>query len=955
MMKMTFANLPVSNRFAKSVWFVFLFSFVLSLHAFAQYTQITGKVISQRTLDPLPGTNIQIIGTAIKVQTDNNGNFAFNGVGAGKKQIEVTNIAFKTKVLTVDISISQVVVLDISLEDKASELKEVVISTFGRRSKAASVGSVISEQKLTKAVISGISRQQIAVSQDNNAAQVMQRVPGITITDNRFVMIRGLAERYNNVMINDVIAPSTEVDKRTFSFDLIPSNALDRMLIFKSASPENPGDFAGGVIKLYTNSVVEKPFTEISVNVNFRQNTSLQDFYVSTRSATDYLGFDNGLRNLPSNFPSTRRLQDASRLSQLRERAGRMLVNNWDIARTTAMPDMKIGFTMGRKFNLGAVRVSNITSLDISQSFQHYKRDFFRYFELDPVRPNIVDQRFAYKDDVFEQSNRISLMSNFTISFNARNQIRFSNLFNQIGENETNLRQGEDFIQTLGWRRHYLLGYRSRSIYSGQLEGTHNFSSNKLRWIVGGSFLYENEPDLRRFRTYAPNGASTPKDNFTLITPPSSNLFDASRYYGDLLEFSVNQGMDYTMSIAGTGKSKPEVKIGYYVDYRFRDFSSRYMSFLIPGNVGVERKRQLENQPLASIFSRRNISSSDGYVLEEGTRPQDSYDASNLLSAAYISASIPWNLFTFSGGMRTEYNIQTLNSFTGLTAVNVNNPVLSLLPSANVLYEISEKRQLRLGYGRTVNRPEFRELAPFLFYDYKLDAGRVGNPNLKTATIDNVDLRYEIYPRIGETVSLGAFYKYFKNPIENINIITTEQPQFTYANADYAFNYGLEFELRKGLDQLFRKGFLSKTSVNLNATYIFSEVNLGRTASAQTRVRPLQGQSPYIINLIANYNDAKTKSMVSLAYNIFGARIFAVGDLNNPDIYELPRHSLDLTISKAIKNVQVKAGIQDLLNYNYRFFQDTDRNGKPSDAIDKPIFTFRRGTLLTLSAAFQIK
>jgi len=922
--------------------------------AIAQTTQITGKVTSQRSLDALAGTNIQIIGTNIKVQTDNNGNYTLRGVTPGKKQIEFSNIAFQTKTLTVEVSISQVIVLDVSLDDKASVLEEVKVTAAGRRNKTASISSVISEQKITRAVISGISRQQIAVSQDNNAAQVMQRVPGVTITENRFVMIRGLSERYNNVMINDVVAPSTEVDKRTFSFDLIPSNALDRMLVFKSASPDNPGDFAGGVIKLHTNNSVEKPFTEISFGMGLRQNTTFQDFYQSNGGGTDLLGFDNGFRNLPSNFPSTRRMQEASRSSQLRERAGRMLVNNWDVNRTTALPDFKFGFSMGRRFNIGRIKTTNITAVEISQSFQQYQRDFFRYFELDPARPTVVDQRFAYLDDVFEKQNRISVMSNFTFTINNRNTIRFSNLFNQIGETETNLRQGEDFIQTLGWRRHYLLGYRSRSIYSGQFEGIHNIGDNKLRWVLGGSFLYENEPDLRRFRTYAPGGPNTPKDNFTMITPPSSNLFDASRYYGNLFEFSVNQGLDFTKSLGGFGKFKKELKLGYYIDYRFRDFSSRYMSFLIPGSIGAARKNELENQPLSSIFSRANISATNGYVLEEGTRPQDSYDASNFLTAGYVSTSLPFEKFTISGGVRAEYNVQTLNSFTGLTSVNVNNPVLSILPSVNMIYEFSEKKQLRLGYGRTVNRPEFRELAPFLFYDYKLDAGRVGNPNLVTATIDNIDLRYEIYPRLGETVSFGAFFKYFDNPIENINIITTEQPQFTYANADYAYNYGAEFEFRKSLDQFFKKGFLSKVSVNLNATYIFSEVNLGRTASAQTRVRPLQGQSPYIVNFVANYNDAKRNTIVSLAYNIFGSRIFAVGDLNNPDIHELPRHSLDLTFSKTFKRMGFKAGIQDLLNYRYRFFQDTDRNASPFDNIDKPIFTFRRGTLLNLSVTYQL-
>jgi outer membrane receptor for ferrienterochelin and colicin len=929
-----------------------IFIFVCA-STYGQTTQITGKVTSQRTFDALPGTSIQIVGTNNITQTDKNGNYSILNVTPGKKQIEFSSIGYTTKIITAEISLSQLIVIDVVMEEKPSELNEVKISAT-RKNRPATINSIISEQRTTRAVTSGISKQQIAFSQDNNAAQVMQRIPGVTITENRFVMIRGLNERYNNVMINDVVAPSTEVDKRTFSFDLIPSSALDRMIVFKSASPDNPADFAGGVIKIYTTSSVDKPFTDISFSTGVRTGTTFQNYYQSNGSSLDIIGFDNGFRSLPSSFPSTNRLQNESRTSPYRESVGKTLPNNWDVNSSMALPDFKFGISIGRKFKLFNKKVSNVTSLDISQSFQKYQRDFYRYFELDQVRPDIVDERFKYLDEIFEKQNRISAMSNFTIELNPRNTIRFSNLFNQIGENETNLRQGEDFIQTLGWRRNYMLGYRSRSIYTSQLEGTHNIGSDKFRWIIGGSYLYESEPDLRRFRTYAPGGANTPKDDFTLISPPSSNLFDASRYYGNLSEFSVNNGMDFTKSLGGYGKLKRELKFGYYIDYRYRDFSSRYMSFLIPGSIGSERKNQLENQPLSRIFASSNISASNGYVLEEGTRPQDSYDASNFLTAGYITTTLPVGSFVFSGGVRVEHNTQVLNSFTGLNSVNVNNPVLSVLPSLNMIYEFSEKKQLRIGYGRTLNRPEFRELAPFLFYDYRLDAARVGNPNLITATIDNIDIRYELYPRLGELFSIGTFLKYFDNPIENINIITTEQPQFTYANADYALNYGAELEFRKSLDQFFKKGLLSKVTVNLNATYIFSEVNLGKSASAQNRVRPLQGQSPYIINFVTTYNDVKRKNLISLSYNIFGSRIFAVGDLNNPDIHELPRHSLDLTYSKTFNNMVLKAGVQDILNFRYRFFQDTDRNSSPYDSIDRPVFTFRRGTLFNVSFTYKL-
>lgn len=920
----------------------------------AQTSILTGKVTDEKTKEVIKSAVVEVKGKQFKTTTDVYGNYRLSNVPSGEIEIIVTNVGFANKILSLNVTPGQILVIDIELSSKVNELQGVVVSSSRR--KAGTVNAVISEIRNSKAVISGISKQQIALSQDNNAAQVVQRVPGITIIENRFVMIRGLSERYNNVLINNVVAPSTEVDKRTFSFDLIPSSSIDRMLIYKSGSPEIPGDFAGGIIQLYTNNLVENNFTELSIGTGIRAGTTFQPYMQSKGGNLDFLGIDDGSRLLPLNFPTTNTLISSPRPSFIRQRAGRLLPNNWDVAQTTAAPDLKIGLNLGRKFSIGSAKVSTITYLDISQTYQNYTRDFFRYFELDPARPDALDKRFAYMDDIYEKQNRISLMSNWAITFNARNKIKFSNLFNQIGENETNLRQGEDFIQTLGYRRHYALGYRSRSIYTGQLDGSHQLSDRRnLHWVLGGNFLLENEPDLRRFRTYSPNGnASTPKSDFRMITPPSSNLFDASRYYGRLSEYSFSHGLDYTWLWKEGSTGNREIKMGYYIDYRDRTFDSRFMSFLIPGSVGTDRKVELEALPLSTIFSAPNITTSNGFVLEEGTRPQDSYTASNFLNAGYVSVIYPINNLTISGGIRGEYNIQQMNSFRNLSSVEVNNPIFSVLPFANFTLKTSQKGQLRFGYGRTVNRPEFRELAPFNFYDYKLDANRVGEPGLRNAVIDNLDLRYEFYPRLSESISIGVFYKYFNDPIENRGIITTELPTFTYINADFASNYGVEVEFRKSLDQVFNSAFLRKLQLNLNAAYIISQVDLGSIASAQQRVRPLQGQSPYIVNAILSYNDLPNKLLVSAAYNIFGPRIYIVGDVNNPDIYELPRHSLDLTLTKTFNNFSLKMGVQDLLNFRYRFTQDTDRNGKINDPVDANVFSFRRGSLFNTSVVFRL-
>lgn len=916
---------------------------------------IRGKVTSNESNESVASALVFLEGTERKTQTDIEGYFEIGQLTPGEYTLKIVGEGFQEFKKNISLKTAQSALESIALTPirNIEGIGQVDISVKKNTNKES---SVIFESKQAKQVTVGISRQQITNSVDANAAQAMKRVPGITIVDGKFIMIRGLNERYNNVLINNVSAPSTEVDKRTFSFDLIPSGALDRMMILKSGSPENPGDFAGGVIKVYTNNTVEKNFTQINVGTGFRTQTTFNTYKQSQGSATDLLGFDNGYRALPSEFPTLDQMSGGS--GSVRQQAGKLLNNNFNVQTSAATPDFSIGITNGRNFKLGNIPASHVSSFSLSQSFQFYERDFNRYFEYDPVlERGKVRSRFTFNDEVYEKQNRVSIMSNITLTPSKYSKIRFSNLFNQIGENETNIRTGNDFVQTLGDREHFMLGYRSRSIYLGQLNGEHEIENNQqITWAAGLSYIGESEPDLRRFRTYFATNAQNEKVR-TMIDPPSSNLFDASRYFGNLNETTINGSFNYQYTVPSSRKEKIVFNSGYYGEFKNRDFNSRYISYLIPGSIMPERKQELVTLPIDEIFSAQNIDRTNGWLIAEGTRKIDSYTARNLLNAAYVGTVIPLNRWNISGGLRAEYNIQQLFGATDTDPIEINNPVLSWLPFLNTTYSINPQNQLRMSFGRTLNRPEFRELAPFVYYDYRLDASKVGEPNLKNATITNIDLRYELYPRLGEIISFGVFYKYFDKPIENRNIITSELPTFTFINADYAVNYGVEIEIRKSLKGVTNLPYLRRLNFNINAAYIYSQVNLGDGASAQIKERPLQGQSPYILNAIMGYNYEPEKLSINMAYNIFGARLFAVGDNNNTDIYELPRHSLDLTVSKSFKGYQVKLGIQDLLNYQYRFYQDTERNGGVSTtagSLDRSIFSYRRGTLISLNVTIDL-
>jgi len=918
---------------------------------------LLGSVYDRENGETIIGANVLIEELGLGSATDFDGLFIVRNIPQGSYTVKISSIGYETKIYQgVEINNQRNTELKTILSSGTTLLEEVTVVEYKRTHTEV---AVLQEIKGAKQVVSGVSSQQIAKSQDGNAAQAMQRIPGVTIVENRFVMIRGLSERYNNVMINNVVAPSTEVDKRTFSFDLVSSDALDRMLIFKSGSADNPADFAGGVIKLYTIDAVEEDYLKLSLGVGFRLGTTGNPYFQSQGSATDFLGFDNGFRSLPADFPGVDELKNSPRNSTLRRDAARSLTNNWNPTQGVALPDHSLGLGFGKNIPLkGGRKLTTLNNINYSTSFLSFERDFFRYFEWeDKTRP--ILQRFAYQDDNYQKDTRISVLSNWNLKLSNKSRIKFRNLFNQIGENETILRRGFDFIQRPNDNlENYLLGYRSRSIYTGQLEGEHKIADNKnMGWVLGFSYLRENEPDLRRFRTYRPKDQGD--QPFIMQLPPSSNLFETGRYYGTLNEYSLNQGANYDakkeVSALGSRFSSLLLKTGYYADYRQRDFNSRYFSYLYPGGLNDPAVlRELERLPLTEIFRPENFDVRNAFVIEEGTRNIDTYTASSFTGAAFGSAELSGDLMTVSVGVRSEYNIQTLDTRDDIGSVNVVRPVLAFLPFLNFSHGLGSNSLVRFGYGRTLNRPEFRELAPFLFYDYKLEAARVGNPNLVTATIDNIDLRFETYPRGGETFSIGVFYKYFNDPIENRTIITTEQPSFTYINADFARNFGLELELRKSLKGVTNWAVLDGFAMNINASIIYSTVDLGETAVAQDRVRPLQGQSPYIVNAALYYEGTKGWTS-SVVYNVFGNRIFSVGDVLFPTIFELSRNSLDVSVIKRFsKGTSVKFGVSDVLNAPFRFYEDSDRDGKITKQGDNPIFTFRRGQMFQLSLTFDL-
>jgi len=917
-----------------------------TVYGFAAQGTLKGKVTDKQSGEGIIGAVVFIKGTGKGTTTDYEGNFTLP-LEAGTYNVSVTFLAYKPfESAGVKINGGQPTTLNIQLEENTTQIQTVEI--VGTRQTNTEM-AVLQTMRRSEVVVSAVGGEQIAKSLDRDAAAVVRRIPGVTVMNDRYIMIRGLSERYNTVMLNDALTPSTEPDSRAFSFDILPTSVLDRILVFKSGAPELPGEFGGGVIKVYTKNFATENTTSFGISTGYRGGTTFNTISTQKGSSTDFLGFDNGRRALPGSFPSHLNKVSGDHLVD----AARQLNGDWSFTRKMAMPDQRLSLGLTRRFFIGNTEASNLTALSYSNTSQLLDVERYRYmFNTEEQITNIVE--YKYHDAESSQNARVGLISNWAFRLNNNNKLEFRNLFNQIGQSQVIVRSGQEQGKDVDVRN-YAQRYESRTIYSGQLQGTHDAADapTTYTWTAGYNYTNRNEPGFKRIRSQRNIGSNEP---FRWVIPQNSaTTFDAGRFDSEMNENTFLAGGQVERRFTGKdtlAESQPKLRAGFYAENKSRAFDARWMSYIVSNSA--QFNDELLTLPLDKVFRPENINGS-GFSMAEGTNPTDRYDASSMLVAGYVGGNLPVNnKINLSGGVRVEYNKQALSTAQyGGGKLEVSNPVTNVLPSLNTTYNFSERSLLRGGYSVSVNRPEFRELAPFTYYDFQLNAEIKGNEALTTATIQNADLRYEFYPNPTELLSVGVFYKHFKNPIEIYSLATSGNPIYKPQNASSAQSYGIETEIRKSFLDLSNSSLIQNMSLVLNASLINSKVDLGDKAEGQERNRAMYGQSPYIVNAGLYYQDEARDLQVNLLYNVIGKRIFTVGDDMAPTVYEMPRHVLDLTLTKGIgKHLEVKAGIQDVLNQKVRMMQDSNRDAKISGA-DDAFTSFKRGSYTTLGVNYK--
>jgi len=920
------------------------------LCAFAQKVRITGKVTNTRN-EALAGVTIRISGATKGMATSNAEGYYSIAVDAGKQyQVVFSYVGYVEKAVE-DVTVSKASgeeVLNIVLEENKKNSSEVTVKSSARsNAKGETVNALIAFQKNTNTVASVISAEAIRRSPDKNTGEVLKRTPGASIQDGRFLVVRGLPDRYNLAMLNGIPLNSTEPDRKAFSFDLIPANMIDNIVINKAFVPELPGEWAGGLVQVNTRDIPTKSFFNVQAGVGFNTQTISNDFYKYKGGKLDWLGLDDGYRALPDAYTTKSQFDALSNQDKIN--IAKQMPNVWSPYKSSSPINGQFQMAGGFNANLkGQQQLGGIIGITYNASNRYIKTtNDFNDFQ----NSGVYTPRFRFSDDKYAQDVSWGGLGSLTYQINARNKVSIKSLVNVNTTDYSTVRTGIESYgnATMDSVHAYELAFKQNIFWNSQLIGEHTLNKEwKLKWYGSFGLLDNYVPDQRRIYYTKNNDINSP---YSLLLANSLSQKSGNRYYQNLSDYIYTAGGDLSYNYTLFG-FRQTLKGGYMFQVKDRLFDAKPFSVYLPTDNAALRLEGPE-----TVFSPDNYgdgsNTSNKLAFNAIKGSQYRYMANTILNAGFVQFDNQFtNALRVVWGVRVENYDQVVGSMKTSDPKHTHSEVRDYLPGLNATYKINSKTNIRLSGSQTVVRPEFRELATFQYYDFDLNAAVQGNPALERTKITNADLRYELYPGAGEVFTLGVFYKYFDKPIEAIcNPGDGGSTTYNIQNAKKATDYGVELELRKRLDFT---PTLKNFTFQANLAYIKSKV----TDENLQLDRPLQGQSPYVINLGLMYDLEKQGLSATLLFNQIGKRIAFVGnvDPNNgvvqPDVYEAARPVMDFQVTKKLlKNkADLRLNVQDILNQKQYFYQNASGSTGFDKNSDPYRFTRQYGT--TFSVVF---
>ncbi len=904
--------------------------------------KIEGKVIDSKSNLALAGVSVSVKGSSIGTNTNVDGYYILTVDAPAKVTLVFSYLSNEKTIEEIEVTANVTTHQDAVIDVKAKEDGVIIVktSTNARKETAA---SLITFQKNTNTVASVVSAEAIKRSPDRNTGEVIKRTPGASLQDGKFIVIRGLADRYNQAMINGILLTSTEPDRKTFSFDLIPSSMVDNVIINKAFVPELPGEWAGGLIQVNTKDMPAKNFFNIQLGTGFNSQTIGRTFYKDRSSTSEIFGLENGSRDLPNAYTTKSNFDILSAADKTA--IGKTMENRWTATAANAPLNNSIQVSGGLAGKLFGKKIG----LQLGASFSNSSQYLDLTNKQNRISSGIVTVESDFDDDRFRTLANLGGFGSFTIQFNNNNKISAKAIASVNATSSVTNRNGIDVSRDDKFLSGNEFSYKQNIFLTTQLNGEHGLTKDlKFKWYGSFNILDGYIPDQRRI-LYSRRNTTEP---YSAVIANSLSQQSGSRIYQNLSDYIHTGGGDLAYGF-NMGGQKQTIKAGYMLQIKDRLYDAKlFANYLTTDNPTL---RQL---PADQIFATANFGTGtdNKFAFDAIKGKTFRYMANTIMNAGFLQFDNAFSeKFRLVWGLRVEHYDQLVGSVKKYDPRHTHVVVTDFLPGFNATYKLNPKTNIRFSGSQTVVRPELRELASLNLYDFELNASVQGDPKLERTKITNVDVRYELYPRAGETFSVGGFYKYFNKPIEQLfNEGAGGSSTFSYVNPKQATAFGIEVEVRKKLDVLSPK--LKNFTFQANTSYIYSRIKDDKFGVD----RPLQGQSPYLINFGLLYDVEKYGLNATILYNQIGDRIYLVGDISagagSPDIWEATRPVLDFQVSKKLmKNkVEVRLSVSDILNQRQYFYQNID--GKNGLDKTKDAFRFTRlfGTTYTATINFNL-
>ena len=886
--------------------FFFILLLVLSTMT-AMAGNIKGTVLDKQTKEPLTGATIQITGTALGVVADIDGNYTLN-VNDGTYTITVKYIGYKDILLN-SIKVKAETLLNFEMESDAQALGEV--SVVAKKNLEGERALQMERQKATLA-IENLGAKEMSIKGISNVEEGVKKITGISIASAGQLIVRGLGDRYSTTTLNGLPIASPNPDNKLIPLDIFPASTVQNITVSKVYDASAFADYSGAHIDISTKENVGSDFLSISFNAGGKFNTLGKDFYRMDR--------DGSLFKTPS---LDQKLIDMS-LTDFEEyaRHNRLFNTSFQVSKKTALPEFGGNIGFGKRFTLGGNEVSVLGSIGVSNDLQTMDNASIRTLE---ATGNTLNE-FNY--DSYSNELKIAALGNLGYSFRTSDHIGYTFFYARNAIDTYMSREGVDYED------HHLIGSNNvthiYSLQNHQVNGKHYFGKQwDLNWSGSYSKTSSDEPDRRQVMFIRED------DQIKLF---KLNRQETMRYFGSLNEDEWVGDLTASYRFGDNNKLQ--------AGFTYKDKNRDYMGTRFYYNLNKLNPTITDIYDTDSFLNMENVENGS-ITIDRKKQPKDSYTAGNSIYAGYIATEYyPVAPLLVNLGVRYEISKQWVDYYTdGGKAERSELNKNDLFPSLNMKYQMNEKNSLRFAFSRTVTRPSFIEMAPFLYQESYGSAQIRGNADLQNGYNYNIDLRYELFEKNGDMLSITAYYKHLKAPIERVQTLSGGSAVHSFRNADNGMATGVEIEFRKEIVKDLRFG--------VNGSYMYTNVKLPEGGAYTNSQRALQGASPYLANADLTYSPAFSNDRqlsVALLYNLQGPRIHSVGISGLGDIKQQPVHTLNFTGSYRFnRRFALKLQVNDLLNQDILFKQEVPTTG---DKVE--VECFRKGTGFEVGFSYDL-